>query len=88
MKAVLTSGILVLLACRSPAQSQSEVRQAFIDIRDDHVRDNCSRQRYWLYVNRRALKDQILEELYRTNDAQARDALLSVLVLTERFQPR
>jgi hypothetical protein len=79
--------LAVLAACPTFAQNQSEVRQAFVDIRDDHVRNNCCRATYWLYINREKLRNQILEELYRTNDAQARDALLSVLLLWDTYNP-
>ena len=80
--------VLTVLAARPTfAQTESEVRQAFVDIRDDHVRNNCCRATYWLYINREKLQKQILEELYRTNDAQARDALLSVLVFTDNYNP-
>ena len=79
--------LTVLAACPTFAQTESELRQAFVDIRDDHVRYNCCRATYWLYINREKLRNQILEELYRTNDAQARDALLSVLLLSDTYNP-
>ena len=75
--------VLIPLPCGLLGQTQAEIRQAFIEIRDDHVRNNCCRATYWLYTKREALRDQVLEELYRTNDAQARDALLFVLISTD-----
>ena len=68
-------------------QNQQQVRQAFVDLRDDNVPLNCTEATAWLYKNRESLRDQLLEEMYRTNDAQARTALLSVLLSTRSLNP-
>src|ERR1051326_5440684 len=72
---------------RGYTQTNAEVRQAFIDIRDDNIALNCYRATDWLADHRRQLRDQMLAELYRTNDPQARDALLTVLFGTETLVP-
>src|ERR1700736_4413881 len=68
-------------------QSKDQIRQAFLDLREDQIKYNCSRATYWLYKHRDSLRDQVLDELYRTNDPQARDALLLVLFNTTSFNP-
>jgi hypothetical protein len=72
---------------RGYTQTNAQVRQAFIDIRDDNIPRNCCRAMDWLADRRKELRDQMLEELYRTNDPQARDALLVVLFRTETLVP-
>jgi len=85
--AFFVGAVCVAVMSRGFAQSSSEVRQAFIDLRQDKIRYNCSRATIWLMKNRAALRDQMLNELYRTSDPQERDALLLVLFRTDTFYP-
>jgi hypothetical protein len=87
--ALTSGGVLLFLSFASDARGQTkeELRKAFRNLRNDHVRYNCSRAAYWLYQHREALHDQILEELYATKDAQARDVLLDLLFVTKGFVP-
>ena len=82
----LAGATLIVFVAQSDAQITGGLRQAFIDIRNDNISYNCSRATAWLMKNRRTLRDQILEELYRTDDPQARDALLIVLFRTETLE--
>ncbi len=85
----LTSGLSLFFSCASDLQGQTkeEVRKAFRELRSDHIRYNCSRAAYWLYKHREALRDQMLEELYATKDAQARDVLQDLLFATNEEEP-
>lgn len=84
--AVLMAGaVFAAVVSRICAQTSADVRQAFVDIRNDNIAKNCCHAIAWLEDHRRALRDQMLEELYRTDDAQARDALLIVLFQTENL---
>jgi hypothetical protein len=85
----LTSGMSLFLSFASDlrGQTKEQVRNAFRDLRNDHIRYNCSHATLWLQQHRGVLRDQILTELYRTDDPQARDALLVVLFQTETFDP-
>jgi hypothetical protein len=85
--ALLAGAVFVSVVSRIGAQTSAEVRQAFIDLRQDHVRYNCTRATLWLQQHRDVLRDQMLIELYRTDDPQARDALLIVLFRTETLEP-
>lgn len=73
-------GLLSSLAAQTP----TEVRSAFKNLRSDHIKYNCGRATDWLFAHREALKDQMVQELYVT-DRQGRDALLHVLFNTESF---
>jgi hypothetical protein len=75
------------LASNASAQTNAQVREAFQNLRKDNIRLNCYYATQWLEKHRQALRDQMLEELYRTDDPQARDALLTVLFETETFEP-
>lgn len=85
MVGLLAAATSLVVVPSTRAQSSADVRQAFIDIRNDNIAYNCSRAIAWLTKYRKALRDQMLEELYRTDDAQARDALLIVLFQTENL---
>jgi hypothetical protein len=85
--ALLAAAVFVSVFSRVSAQTSAEVRRAFIDLRQDHIRYNCSRATLWLQQHRDILRDQMQTELYRTNDPQERDALLVVLFQTESFDP-
>ncbi len=76
---------LNLLRCLM-AQTPAEVRQAFVNLRSDHIKHNCGRATDWLYAHRDAVKDAMIQELYLT-DRQGRDALLHVLFNTSSFVP-
>jgi hypothetical protein len=87
---VLTSISVLLfssLHSSANAQAKEEVRKAFQNLRNDRIRYNCSRAGYWVYKRREALRNQILEELYLTKDAQERDVLLALLFATKSFVP-
>jgi hypothetical protein len=83
----LAAAVSVGTVSRVCGQTSAEIRQAFIDLRDDRIRYNCSRATVWLINHRTVLRDQILTELYRTADPQERDALLIILFQTENFDP-
>lgn len=87
---MLISGLVALFLSYVPdvhGQTKEEVQKAFRNLRNDHISYNCSRAAYWLYKHREALRVQILEELYATKDAQARDVLLDLLFATKGFVP-
>ena len=71
---------------KSFAQTPAEVRQAFADLHDDKVPHNCEHATEWLFTNREKLKDDLIDEFYKT-DWQGRDAIFHVLVNTESFVP-
>jgi hypothetical protein len=86
----LIGGFVSLFLVFAPdvrGQTKDEVRKAFRNLRNDHIRYNCSRAAYWLYKHRETLRDQMLEELYQTKDTQERDVLLDLLFSTESFLP-
>ena len=68
------------------AQSPEEVRRAFIDLHDDKVPHNCEHATDWLLKNREQLKDDLVDELYKT-DWQGRDAIFHILISTPSFVP-
>jgi hypothetical protein len=68
------------------AQNPEEVRRAFVDLHDDKVPHNCDHATEWLFKYREQLKDQLLEELYKT-DWQGRDAICYLLYNTSSFVP-
>jgi hypothetical protein len=70
----------------SKAQTPAEVRQAFIDLRDDKVPHNCEDATDWLFKNRDQLKEDLVDELPKT-DWQGRDSILDILCRTESFTP-
>jgi hypothetical protein len=84
----LLATLIVLGAAtgESRAQSASQVRQAFADIRTDKKEFNCALATEWLFKNREPLRDQLIAELYRT-DRQGRDAILFILFNTKSFTP-
>jgi hypothetical protein len=85
----LILNLVFLVACFSSqarAQSPAEVRQAFIDLHDDKVPHNCEHAADWLLKNREELKDDLVDELYKT-DWQGRDAIFHILLNTSSFVP-
>jgi len=69
-------------------QSSAEVRQAFRDLHDDKIPGNCVRATNWLLQHREEMKEDLLDELYKTDtDSQERDAILYVLFNTSSFAP-
>jgi hypothetical protein len=66
------------------AQSPTEVRQAFTDLHDDKVPHNCEHATDWLFKNRDQLKEDLADELNKT-DWQGRDSILDILCRTEAF---
>jgi len=81
----LSSGI-AMLSLQASGQTPEQVRLAFRHIRDDRIKDNGSDAAEWLYSNREQLKDQLLDELYRT-DRQGRDAILFAVFHVKDYQP-
>lgn len=81
-----TCSLLVITTGVTKGQSSSEVRQALRDIHDDRVPGNCVKASRFLFQHREALKEYLLDELYRT-DKQGRDAILYVLFNTSSFVP-
>ena len=77
---------VALTASLSPAQSPDQVRRAFIDLHDDKIPHNCDHATAWLFKYREQLKDQLIDELYKT-DWQGRDAICHILWNTNSFQP-
>ena len=85
----LILNLVFLVACfRSHARAQSpeEVRRAFVDLHDDKVPHNCEHATDWLLKNREQLKDDLVDELYKT-DWQGRDAIFHILIGTPSFVP-
>jgi hypothetical protein len=85
----LILNLVFLVACfrsQARAQSPADVRQAFIDLHDDKVPRNCMHATDWLLKYREQLKDDLLDELYKT-DWQGRDAIFEVLESTPSFVP-
>ena len=85
----LILNLVFLVACfRSQARAQSpeEVRRAFVDLHDDKVPHNCEHATDWLLKNREQLKDDLVDELYKT-DWQGRDAIFHLLLNTSSFVP-
>lgn len=84
----LIHGIVISLGVvtQSKAQTPAEVRQAFIDLRDDKVPHNCEHATDWLFKNRDQLKEDLVDELPRT-DWQGRDSILHILCRTDSFTP-
>jgi hypothetical protein len=81
--------LVLLAACISPqarAQTPEEVRRAFADLHDDKVPHNCEHATDWLLKNREQLKDDLVDELYKT-DWQGRDVIFQILLGTSSFVP-
>jgi hypothetical protein len=68
------------------AQTAADVRQALLDLHDDKVPNNCTRATEFLLKYREQLKEELLDELYKT-DWQGRDSILQVLYATQSFEP-
>ena len=83
-----TACITALLAARllSAAPNPDDLRHAFADIRDDKIPHNCEHAAVWLMKYRDEIKDDLLDELYKT-DAQARDTIIHILFNTDSFSP-
>src|SRR5690349_24713067 len=77
---------LVETAGSSKAQTAQEVQTALAHLRSDDQLYNCSRAISWLSLYRETLKDELVNELYRT-DRQGRDAILHILFNTKSFVP-
>ena len=71
---------------QSVAQTPAEVRQAFIDLHDDRVPHNCEHATDWLLKYREELKDDLVDEVYKT-DWQGQDSILEILCGMESFVP-
>lgn len=71
---------------QSSAQTPAEVRQAFIDLHDDKIPHNCEHATDWLFKYREQLKEDLADELQKT-DWQGRDSILDILCRTESFVP-
>jgi hypothetical protein len=85
----LIPGLVLLVPCfwsQASAQSPEEVRRAFVDLHDDKVPHNCEHATDWLLKNREQLKDDLVDELYKT-DWQGRNAILHILLNTSSFVP-
>lgn len=74
------------LTAASKAQTPAQVRQAFIDLRDDKVPHNCEQATDWFFKNREELKEDLADELPKT-DWQGRDSILGILCRTDSFTP-
>jgi hypothetical protein len=86
---VLDVGLLALAITTLPssrAQNPEDMRRAFIDIHDDKIPHNCEHAAAWLFKYREELKEDLLDELYRT-DPQGRDVILHILFNTGSFTP-
>jgi hypothetical protein len=77
---------MALIAPPLPAQTPDEVRRAFVDLHDDKVPHNCDHATEWLFKYREQLKDELIDELYKT-DWQGRAAILHVLYNNTSFTP-
>ena len=79
---------MTLLAAKllSAAPNPDDLRHAFADIRDDKIPHNCEHAAVWLMKYRDEIKDDLLDELYKT-DAQARDTIIHILFNTDSFSP-
>jgi hypothetical protein len=76
---------IALIAPRVLAQTPDEVRRAFVDLHDDKVPHNCEHAMEWLFKYREQLKDELIDELYKT-DWQGRSAICHVLCNTTSFE--
>lgn len=85
-RALLPGIVIWGVIAASDAQTPAEVRQAFIDLRDDKVPHNCEHATDWLFINRDQLKEDLVDELPKT-DWQGRDSILNILCRTESFTP-
>jgi hypothetical protein len=68
------------------APNTEDLRHAFIDIRDDKIPRNCEHATTWLMKYREEIKDDLLDELYKT-DAQGRDTIIHILLTMDSFIP-
>ena len=68
------------------APNPDDLRHAFADIRDDKVPHNCEHAAAWLVKNRDEIRDDLLDELYKT-DSQGRDTILHILFNADSFNP-
>jgi hypothetical protein len=85
--ALLLQIMFVLSATmRSLAQTPAEIRQAFVDLRDDKVPHNCDHATDWLTKYRDQIKRELNDELYKT-DWQGRNAICTILFNTPSFEP-
>jgi hypothetical protein len=78
--ALLAAGLL------PAAPNPDDLRHAFADMRDDKIPHNCEHAAAWLVKYRDEIKDDLLDELYKT-DAQARDSIIHILFNTDSFTP-
>lgn len=76
----------LILLSRATGQTPAEVRQAFVDLHDDKVPHNCEHATDWLFKYRDQLKDDLADELHKT-DWQGRDSILDILCRTQSFVP-
>jgi hypothetical protein len=70
----------------SLGQTREEIRSKFLDLHDDTVPHNCERATEWLYKRREKLKDDLLDEFYKT-DWQGRASIFHILCHTASFTP-
>jgi hypothetical protein len=82
----LLAAMLMAAPLRTAGQTGVEVRRKFLDLRDDKVPHNCERATEWLFPQRERLKDDLVDELYKT-DWQGRDAICRILFKTSSFVP-
>jgi hypothetical protein len=92
MNGISTSLILGAVICLAlsgrlvEAQTASDIRQAFLELHDDKVPNNCTHALEFFLKYREQLKEELLDELYKT-DWQGRDSILEVLYHTQTFEP-
>jgi len=80
--------LLAITTGRVNGQSSAEVRQAFHGLHNDKIPGNCVRATNWLLEHREDVKEDLLDELYKTDtDSQERDAIFYVLFNTSSFAP-
>jgi hypothetical protein len=82
----LIAAVLLFPAVAGLAQTEKEMRRAFVDLRDDQKKNNCGDAIAWLYPRREELKDALVDELYRT-DPQGVGAIMFILYNTKSFTP-
>lgn len=89
-KALILAGtlfaLIALIGPRLPAQTPDEVRRAFVDLHDDKVPHNCEHATAWLFKYREQLKNELVDELYKT-DWQGRSVICHILYNTTSFEP-
>lgn len=86
----IVAGLAAVTACfvtkTTFAQTSNEVRLAFVNLHDDTKKHNCGEAVAWLYSRRDQFKDDLVDELYRT-DAQGATAIMYLLFNTRSFKP-